>query len=415
MNTHRFAPFVSCALLLTAIVLCGCSSKPTASLAPTTPDPAATGVTPTVPLAVLQDLARIRGIAASADRGLRNIVDAGSQGGHGAVVVPAGSVDALAAAIAAAGPNGKIVLASGTHTEHSTVTISNPVSIVGENGAVLQSGVTPSNEVPTIVRPALYVHGADGATIWNLTITPIGPVGGNAILLEDAPRTTVGYNSISQFQYSILLQNAPSSTVVGNTVACNTGWQTGDLAECDGIININGASVRVADNDVSGGLLNTFCSGSSGFYLNNKAHDGFVGMILCRVPYESFVLPSGDEDGSDISATNWTVQGNVESNNFYTGQMVIDGANNNLVVNNACYGNGAYDIELLGPTCLFGFETPQCFHNTVVVGSKSGMTINDFGQDNLIIGSATITHNITAPCAGPAQAALRVLRNHRGL
>jgi hypothetical protein len=415
MKTRRVVPFVSFALLLSALALSGCSSKPTAPLALAPPNPPATGAALTVPSAVVQDLARIRGIAASGDRGLRVIIAAASGGGHSAVVVPAGSVDALAAAIAGAGPNGKVVLAAGTHTEHSTVTISSRVTIVGENGAVLESGVTPSNEIPTIIRPALYVHGAEGATIWNLTMKPIGAVGGNAILLEDAPRTTVGYNSITQFQYSVLLQNAPGSTVIGNTVACNTGWLSGDPIECDGIVNINGAGVRIADNDVSGGLLNTFCSGSGGFYLGNKAHDGFVGMILCRVPYESFVLPSGEESGSDISGTSWIVQGNIATNNFYTGQMVVDGANNNLVVNNSCSGNGAYDIELLGSTCLFGFETPTCFHNTVVVGSHPGMTINDFGQNNTVIGSATITHNISAPCAAPAQAASRVLREHRGL
>ena len=402
MRARCIGQFLSPMLLLPALVLTGCGSRHDLPLSPAGTEPAAAGA----PREVVEQITSLRNIAAGPEHGLRSFVEAsgGSGAGHGPVVVPAGSVDALAAAIASAGPSGTVILATGLHTEHSMVTITRKVSIVGQNGAVLESGVAPTSAVPSVVDPALYVHGVGGVTIWNLTMKPIGSIAGTAILLEDAPRTTVAWNSISGFQLSVLLQNADASVLVGNTVVVNPGWLVGNPPECDGIINMNGAGVRISDNDVSGGLLNMFCSGSGGSCLNNRSHGGFVGIILCRVPYDSFLLPSGVETGSDISATSWLVEGNAAPDNFYTGLLVIDGASHNRLVNNAGSGNGGYDIELLGVTCLFGFETPTSFENQVLVGSHAGITINDFGQDNTITGSATVTHNHSAPCSESAGA-----------
>jgi hypothetical protein len=228
---------------------------------------------------------------------------------------------------------------------------------------------------------------------------PIGSIGGTAILLEDAPGTTVGWNTITDFQYGVLLHYADASTIIGNKVAASTLWQTGELIDAGGIINMNGARTVLAHNDMSGGVLNAFCAGADGFYLWNNSHEGFVGMILCKVPAGSYQLPSGAIVGSDIAGSRWFVQGNDGSNNIYSGLIVIDGANNCRLVNNTGSGNAAYDIEMLGASCLFGFETPTSFDNTLVVGPHPGLKINDFGQNNRIIGTAVITHDITVPCA----------------
>jgi hypothetical protein len=164
------------------------------------------------------------------------------------------------------------------------------------------------------------------------------------------------------------------------------------------MININGDGVRVADNDVSNGLLGVFCSGSNGFFMHNDLRNNYVGMILCKVPAGSFMLPSGAVVGSDVSAKGWFVQGNSANDNFYSGYLVIDGANENLLVNNAGSGNAVYDLELLGETCLFGFSTPTSFNNTVVTGRSHHISINDFGLNNRIIGATTVTHDISVPC-----------------
>ena len=412
MKAYRVVPLLALALLLPALALFGCGSKQN----PLTPE--STSSSPaTVPQEVLQELAQLRAIAATDDRGVlfhRNAASAAAVG-RGPILVPAGSVDALQAAVASAGPSGIVILESGVHTEHTTVTISQRVSIIGETGAVLESGVTHSNDLPsTFVRPALYVHNVSGVTIWNLAMKPIGTVAGTAILLENAPRTTVGWNTITDFQYGVLIHYAEASNIVGNTVVANPGWMVGDLVDAGGIINMNGARTRIADNDISQGLLNAFCSGVNGFYLSNRSHDGFVGMILCCVPEGAFTLPSGAVVGSDISGASWVVHGNEGSNNFYAGILVIDGANRNHLANNGGSGNGVYDIEMLGTTCLFGFETPTSFDNTLVIGSVPGLTINDFGQNNSIIGSATVTHDLTAPCAKPAPVMTRLLRARSG-
>lgn len=349
------------------------------------------------PAEVVAELENLRRLASLPDKGFAEILGEETSD-HPPVYVPAGSVDALQAAIAAAGYNGKVVLRSGIHTENSMVTVTQRVTIIGENGAILKSNVATSTSLTTVVDPAIWVYGADKVKIWNIDFRPVGTVAGTAIMLENSPNTTVGCNSIEDFQWGILLHNSHRSTISGNRVAASLEWTTGGLPECDAIMNINGSNVRIADNDVSNGTLNVFCSGSDGYFMHNTVRDGFVGMILCKVPAGSFQLPSGAIIGSDISARNWFIQGNNGTGNLYTAYMVIDGANNNLLVNNAASGNGAYDLELLGETCLFGFLTPTSFNNKVVVGPHRNITINDFGVNNRIIGSNTVTHNVSAPC-----------------
>lgn len=378
-------------LLVAAFALVGCSDQQHVPAAANQAD----DVTVSAPQDILNELAEFRRIAAEPDGGLGHWTSATDAP---PVELPAGSVNGLAAAVAAAGPNGTVIVKAGIHTEHNTVTINHRVSIIGENGATLMSAVPHHNGPTIIVSPAVYVHNASHVKIWNIDFRPTGSVGGTAIMLEDAPQTTVGASSFEEFQFAVLLQNSHSSTITGNRVVANFGWTTGDPIECDGIININGAKVRIADNEISQGLLGVFCSGSDGFFLSNNVHDNFVGMILCKVPAASFELPSGDIVGSVISAKNWFVQGNAGSGNFYCAYMVIDGANGNRLVNNGASASGVYDLELLGETCLFGFPTPTSFNNNVVVGSHQNIIINDFGVDNRVIGNVSVTHNISAPC-----------------
>jgi hypothetical protein len=196
---------------------------------------------------------------------------------------------------------------------------------------------------------------------------------------------------MNEFQWGVLLHNAHSSTIVGNTIVVNGGWATGDLPECDGVININGNGVRMANNDVSNALLGMFPSGSDGFFMGNNVHGNFIGMVLCKVPGGSFRLPSGAVVGSVVSGNGWHVSGNTATGNFHVGYLVIDGANNNLLVNNAASSNGSpvndfADIELAGETALFGFCTPVCFNNRVIAASHRSIRINDYGVNNRITG-----------------------------
>jgi len=108
-------------------------------------------------------------------------------GGKKIVKVPAGSVDALAAAIAQVRDGGVVLLRSGQHTESGTVTVNHPVSIIGEPGAILIADTEPI--APNLVEPALHVLGASPVVVWGLDIRPKETVGGTAILIEDSPKT----------------------------------------------------------------------------------------------------------------------------------------------------------------------------------------------------------------------------------
>jgi hypothetical protein len=70
----------------------------------------------------------------------------------GIAYVPPGSNDALADALAEAGPGGIVVLASGDHHESGTVAITHRVVLVGEPGATLLVDTQPMPVVATMAR-----------------------------------------------------------------------------------------------------------------------------------------------------------------------------------------------------------------------------------------------------------------------
>ena len=98
------------------------------------------------------------------------------------VIVPAGSVDALAAAIAAAGNNGKVILATGNHHESNTVMIEHTVHIKGAPGAKL---IVDVGAFSYQHDPALYVRNANKVRISNLEIIPKTSPGNTGILVEN--------------------------------------------------------------------------------------------------------------------------------------------------------------------------------------------------------------------------------------
>ena len=95
--------------------------------------------------------------------------------GKKTVEIPAGSIDALAAAIAQVRDGGVVLLRSGRHTESRTVTVDHRVKILGEPGAILISDTNPL----ATVDPALHVLGASGVVIWGLDIRPKEAIGGH--------------------------------------------------------------------------------------------------------------------------------------------------------------------------------------------------------------------------------------------
>ena len=67
---------------------------------------------------------------------------------------------------------------------------------------------------------------------------------------------------------------------------------------------------------------------------------------------------------TEEAATPWLVNGNSATSNQW-GYLIIDGANNATLVNNAASSNAVYDMEFAGDSMRFGFLTPTSFDRLV--------------------------------------------------
>jgi hypothetical protein len=313
------------------------------------------------------------------------------------VVLPAGSVDGLADAVAAAGPNGTVIVQSGNHYLSGMVTISHRVRIKGEPGAVITSAAQPTDLIDPM-QVALYVLGADKTVIEGLEFRAESDPGGTAILVHNSEQVTVKNNSFHNFQFSILLEQASKSIVSDNYVACTFAGLLGQLESVLGIVAINGHKVQIRDNTITNGIFGLWACDRDGIAQDNEFFGNFIGLILCKVPDESMPLPDGGRTGSALTGTNWVVVNNNAYNNFHVGYLVVDGANNNQLNNNAASGNADYDIELTTVTSRFGFEVPGSYNNHVNVGgANAAVTVKDCGVNNTVIGGTHIDINAD-PC-----------------
>lgn len=313
------------------------------------------------------------------------------------VTVPAGSNDALAAAIAQAGPGGTVILATGPHTESGTVTIGHKITLKGEAGAVLTVHTTDGGATYQI-DPALHVLNAANTKITGIDLrTPGAAPGGTGVLIEHSDRTEVSNCTIDNHQFSILVEKSDNCSLIGNTITCSLAWLTGAIPEAHGIVIINGKNATVNNNNVTGGLFGIWACDKNGHYKNNNMHGNYIGFILCKVPANALTLPNGTTTGAQFSATNCKVQDNNAHDNFDAGYLVIDGANGNVLLHNAAANNGTYDIELVGDSMRFGFFTPTCANNLVNCGPNSSLIVKDCGVSNTVIGGVHVDTNAD-PC-----------------
>jgi hypothetical protein len=335
---------------------------------------------PQIPTVDTSELNHLEKLAAQPDGGVAAL----TLGLH-VVSVPAGSHNALASAISSAGNGGVVLLKSGSHTESGTVTVDLQVTILGEKGAELISSAGAPD--PVAILPALWVR-ADRVSIQGLSIT--APAAGNtAVLIQGADDVLVFNNSMTKSQYGVLVERGNRARLWSNTmVGDGTGM---------GIIVINGSSASVLKNDTSNSVFGIWPCGSNGTLAFNKAHGNFVGIIFCKVPAESTLLPDGTLTGSDVSSNCWFATENTTVDNLTTGFLSIDGANHNLMVNNASSGNGTYDIELAGDSMRFGFFTPSSHDETFIAGRYATVEIKNCGAHNTVIGGALVD-NTLEPC-----------------
>lgn len=309
------------------------------------------------------------------------------------VEVPAESQDALAAAIAAAGEGGMVVLKAGNHFESGTVEINQRVTIRGEKGAILIADVRPLSQVG-FVQPALHIKDVDNVIIFGLTIQPTTAPGGTGILIQNSTRSYVARSTTNDLQFGVLVENGNQTRIAQNTFNTSLGWATGELVTASGVIIINGKQVRIVGNTANTGFFGVFSSDENGLYLGNRTNGNAIGHILCKVPL-AYPLPDGSIVGSATSATNWLSLYNEATQNASVGYLVIDGATENYIAGNEASDNGVYDIELAGDSERFGFPTPPSVGNRIWVGA--GQTVKDCGIDNMVVGGVPID-TIANPC-----------------
>lgn len=383
-NSNRFSRYTflwpSLVVALLLFLLAGCDRDAPAPSAPETE----------AEFSESFDFESLESLAAEPDRGLATL----AKGSAKIVRLPAGSVDGLAAAIAAAGRGGAVIVEAGLHTESATVMITKSVKIIGEPGAMLHVNTRPWPVVP-VLQGALHVKNADHVVIWGLEIRPTEAVGGTAVLLERSRHAIIGRNAMYDHQFSVMVEQGDRATIWGNRIVASSAWQTQSLL-VHGVVAANGRNVRVVSNDISNGLIGIWACDKQGLAMGNYLHGNTFGVMLCKVPDALFPLPGGGAIGSQFPGTKWLVQANNAVGNFFAGYLVIDGANNNLLRHNAASNNGQYDIELAGDSNRFGFFTPLSFENTVIAGNKHQI-IKDCGVDNKVVGGQLVD-NSQDPC-----------------
>ncbi len=312
------------------------------------------------------------------------------------ITIPANSVDALSDALSQICTGGTIWLASGQHTENQGIIIGKRVNIKGQEGAVLRLTASPTVDYTLPLNAGLHFKYSVNSRLENIALKTTNAIGGIAVLLDKSGGTTIKKCHFSNFQYGILVEKSPNTKILDNIVAASKAWQTGAIPDAYGITIINGPGGTIKGNEVSGALFGVWPCDYGGIYEDNYTHDNLVGLILCKVPTNSMIMPNGDVTGAKFSSTHWTVTNNVSSYNQTVGYLVIDGANQNKLINNDASNNGTYDMELTGDSYRFGFLTPLSHHNFVQAGTFQYITIKDCGVDNTVYGGVQVDVGVDA-------------------
>lgn len=310
------------------------------------------------------------------------------------VELPAGSVDALQAAVEEAGEGGTVIVKAGLHIENNLVVIGHRSNIIGEEDALVQL-IDPLqlDNLPVVIRGGIHLSNAPRCVIQGIHFTGGEPGACNGIFVENSDRVRISDNLFTNIQFSIQVEqsdhlNIRKNEIIGDldvlsTVVGNTG-----------ITIINGKSCSIIDNTVSANFFGIWNCDRGGVNWGNTTTSCYYGQILCKVP-PSVQTPDGVVIGAIDPGNHWLIALNESNDNFYGGIVAIDGAYSNTLLANRGSGNAAYDIDLVGPTERFGFFTPTSAGNRV--WSFSDQVIKDCGEDNKVVGGIQVDTTVD-PC-----------------
>lgn len=301
--------------------------------------------------------------------------------------VQGGSKNAIQDAIQEAGRYGLVILDKGKHYEDGTILIEQPVYVLGRTGASIISSTKLVEEIG-VVQPVFHIHQTTRVTIWGIEMQGKANGGGTGILVEGSNKIALSKNTITNFQMGIAIEQSDNALIWKNEITNTPRALIGEIQLSVGIVVVNGENARLIQNTVSNAIFGIFASDKDGVAQKNEVYGNLIGMILCNVqpiiPLASGVI------GSEVPCKNWAVQDNHAHDNFDVGYLVIDGANNNTIINNRGGNNARVDMDLTGDTNRFGFFTPKSYSNFVDVRSYTNLTIKDCGEHNRIRGGVMI-------------------------
>ena len=320
-----------------------------------------------------------------------------------AITIPAGSTDALAQAVADICDGGIIYLASGMHIENERVLINKPIKLIGEEGAILQLSGTPKPlDFPETapdgnisVEVGLHFKDASGSLVQDIEFKPIENDGNTAILMENSSDSGIMRNKMNGFQFGVLVENSDRMTIMFNEIVSSSLWLN-DLSYTDmhAITIINGKSAYIAQNEVSNSVFGIWGCDEWGTVESNNSHDNYIAYILCNVPTDYLTFPDGSLHGALKPASGYKVRNNVATNSFAEGYLVIDGAHDNYLENNAASNSGTYDMELTTLTLRFGIPAPEAYNNTVIVGDQPEFRVKNCGTNNTVVGGVLVDTSV---------------------
>jgi len=329
------------------------------------------------------------------------------------VILPAGSVNALAAAVANAGLGGTVIVKTGLHTESGEVLVGFRAHILGEPGAILQSGTSPGATFPITVLGGIHLKGAAGATVSGIWFRPpSGSTASCAVVVEDSPHAEVVDNRVTESQYGVIVQGSDFAVVRDNNISVTVRWSLpasdpAFLIDAEGIMVIKGQKVHITGNQVANAIIGIFGGDVSGQVMGNSLSGNYIGAQLCHIPV-GFYKISGSDAASPQPGNLWVIANNVAHNNAW-GIQLTDSSHDNRVVNNDATGNGdpavwgvlGYDIELTGDTTRFAPYPPVAgatFNNLAVAGEYKNVVLKDCGNNDAIAGQFNLVDTSKDPC-----------------
>ncbi len=329
------------------------------------------------------------------------------------IIIPADSVDALAAAIDEIAPNGVIILAAGEHCESGTILIEKTIKLIGvdvpagEDGAILIVDTGPIYTYGETLDPAIYVFQAPGTRIENIELRPKGEIGGTGVIFEESEGAILRGCTFTKHQYNVVSQNSDNVDIDDNYMECTDAWLpylAAEIPEAIGITIVNGVNVHIHNNVIKGGLIGAWVTDDGGTVDNNTITKSYIGVIPCAVtPETQLTLPKSSKIiTSNMPGTKWTIKDNSIHENLWFGILLFDGSIECHVENNDCTGNGlsedvpyvdddgefmffgtGADIEAGGESMVFGFPTVATKDNTIIVGADNpGVRVKICGTNN---------------------------------